>query len=217
MTRDDSRPYGRDNRMHSKLAPSRIENRRDATRRREVPPTPDPDPAINLSDVIEGHVHEEDSRGWYDPSDAAAREQAKIQRGEPYGNGNGHYTYGDNTYSTGTGGSRPAQPVDDSGYDVNPYMGAPAGELSRQDQYLLLMHTIQLYDDDWRLANIRTSSKKNWLVAFLIPRNKAIDLQQALKKQIVLRITVDSRGNTDVAMPKRRGLLGRLLNWLRGS
>ena len=111
------------------------------------------------------------------------------------------------------------RPYEAEVYDEPPYPShhtAP-GELSKQEQQLLLMHTIQLYDDEWRLSCIRTTSPKGWLVAYLTPRDKSLTLQQAISKQVALRIKVDSRGNTDVSLPKKRGFLRRLITWLRGE
>jgi hypothetical protein len=113
-------------------------------------------------------------------------------------------------------------------YEAYPqYESAPAsstptpamstGEMSRQEQYQLLIHNIQLRDDEWKLLNIRANSSKNWLVAYLVPRNKQIDLKKAISTQQVLTITIDARGNTEVREPQRRSLPRRLFAWVFGG
>ncbi len=92
-----------------------------------------------------------------------------------------------------------------------------AGRLPIQERQLLLMHTIQLYDDKWKLAGIRANQRKNWLQAYLTPRNKRVELKEAISRNQVLIITVDSRGNTEVKEPKKPRFWRRVINWLFGS
>jgi len=92
-----------------------------------------------------------------------------------------------------------------------------AGRLPIQERQLLLMHTIQLYDDKWKLAGIRANQRKNWLQAYLTPRNKRLELKEAISRNQVLIITVDSRGNTEVKEPPKPRFWRRLVNWLFGS
>ncbi len=91
------------------------------------------------------------------------------------------------------------------------------GALSMQERQQLLMHTIQLYDDKWKLAGIRANQRKNWLQGYLTPRNKHIDLKEAISKNRVLIITIDSRGNTDINEPKKPGPWRRLTWWIFGG
>jgi hypothetical protein len=91
------------------------------------------------------------------------------------------------------------------------------GGLMKQEQYQMLMQSIQLYGDEWKLATIRSDAKSNRLIAYLVPRNKRLDLKTAISKQKVLRIMIDSRGNTDIQEPTRRGPLGLLTAWFRGG
>ncbi len=81
----------------------------------------------------------------------------------------------------------------------------PPGELSKKERHQLLMHTIQLYDVEWKLGGIRADEQHKWLIAYLMPRNKRLDLKTALSRGRVLKITIDSRGNTDIQEPKKRG------------
>lgn len=92
-----------------------------------------------------------------------------------------------------------------------------AGRLPIQERQLLLMHTIQLYDDKWKLAGIRANQRKNWLQAYLTPRNKRVELKEAISRNQVLIITVDSHGNTEVKEPPKPRFWRRLINWLFGS
>ncbi len=78
-----------------------------------------------------------------------------------------------------------------------------------------LMRTIQLYSQDWKLGGIRAFDNK--LVAHLIPRQRTIDLRDAIYRGQTLIITVDSRGNTYVKEPTRRSFIRRLFCWLFGG
>jgi hypothetical protein len=89
--------------------------------------------------------------------------------------------------------------------------------LSIQERHQLLIHTIQLYEEEWKLAGIRANPKNNRLQAFLIPRNKKFDLKEAISKNQALIITIDPRGNTEVREPKKFGLLKKIVNWLIGD
>jgi len=89
--------------------------------------------------------------------------------------------------------------------------------LSNQERHQILMHAVQLYDDEWRLGAIRANAETRRLTAYLIPRNKRLDLKTAISKQQVLMITVDQRGNTDIKEPKKRGVFRSLASWLRGE
>jgi hypothetical protein len=90
-------------------------------------------------------------------------------------------------------------------------------ELSTQERHQLLMHTIQLYGDYWKLAGIRANERRNRLEAYLVPRNKQIELKEAMSKNQALIIFIDNRGNTDVREPKKRGLLHRFFTWVFGA
>lgn len=92
---------------------------------------------------------------------------------------------------------------------------AISSALLKQEQYQMLMQTIQLYCDEWKLATIRSDSKTNRLVAYLVPRNKRIDLKTAMSKQQVLRILIDNKGNIDIQEPPARR--GGPFGWFRGS
>jgi hypothetical protein len=90
-------------------------------------------------------------------------------------------------------------------------------ELSTKERHQLLMHTIQLYDDRWKLAGVRANERKNRLEAYLVPRNKQVELKEAMSRNQALIIYIDSRGNTDVREPKKRSLLHRFFTWLFGA
>jgi hypothetical protein len=90
-------------------------------------------------------------------------------------------------------------------------------QLTKKERHQLLMHTVQLYDDVWKLAGIRANQQANILVAYLTPRNKRLDLKTAISRHQVLLITIDDRGNTDVKEPKKRGPWRRLVAWLYGE
>ena len=77
-------------------------------------------------------------------------------------------------------------------------------ELSKAERHQILIDTIKLYDEDWQLARIWARGETNWLVAYLVPRDKRMDLSTALRKNKALTIIIDSRGNTQVKLPKRR-------------
>jgi len=89
--------------------------------------------------------------------------------------------------------------------------------LSIQERHQLLMRTVELYDDEWKLAGIRANEKKSRLEAYLTPRSKRIELREAISKNQVLIIMIDCQGNTDVREPKRQGPWRRLTTWLFGS
>lgn len=89
-------------------------------------------------------------------------------------------------------------------------------ELSPSDQYQLLLYNIQLYDDDWKLARIRGTEQDRWMRAYLIPRHRKMEWEEARQRGQVLQIAIDNRGNTVIREPKKPGLPRRLLNWLYG-
>lgn len=89
--------------------------------------------------------------------------------------------------------------------------------LSMQERYILLMRAIELHDDVWRLASIRANEEKDRLEAYLIPRNKRIELKQAIHRNQFMVITIDRLGNTTIKQPRREGLLRRLWHWLFGG
>ncbi len=89
--------------------------------------------------------------------------------------------------------------------------------LSIQERHELLIHTISLYEDRWRLAGIQANPKTNRLQAYLLPRNRQIDLKEAISKDLALSITVDPRGSTIVKEPKSHGLFARIKRWLWGD
>lgn len=90
-------------------------------------------------------------------------------------------------------------------------------ELSVQERHQLLIRTIELYDDVWKLAGIRANEKRNRVEAYLIPRDRRIDLKEAISKNLALIITVDTRGNTDIHEPKSKGPLRKFTTWLFGD
>ncbi|MBN1681466.1 MAG: hypothetical protein JW966_14390 [Anaerolineae bacterium] len=108
-------------------------------------------------------------------------------------------------------------PVQAEGYQEPFEHDMSANHLSYKERQELLIHTIQLYDDEWKLAGIRANLKKDWLVAYLVPRARRLDLRTAISRQQVLVITVDNRGNTDIKEPKKRGVWRMLTNWLYGQ
>lgn len=89
--------------------------------------------------------------------------------------------------------------------------------LSMQERYILLMRAIELHDDVWRLASIRANEEKDRLEAYLIPRNKRIELKQAIHRNQFMVITIDRLGNTTIKQPRREGWLRRLWHWLFGG
>lgn len=91
-----------------------------------------------------------------------------------------------------------------------------AVELSKKERYQLLMHTVQLHEDDWKLASIR-ALPGNRMAAYLTPRNRHLDLRTAFNRQQILVITLDQLGNTDIKEPPPRNWLQRFLDWLRGG
>jgi hypothetical protein len=92
-----------------------------------------------------------------------------------------------------------------------------AHNLSQRERHELLMHTIALYDEEWKLGGIRANEHANWLVAYLTPRGKHIDLKTAIKKRQALIIAIDNLGNTNIKEPKKRGLWRLLTSWLYGD
>jgi hypothetical protein len=89
--------------------------------------------------------------------------------------------------------------------------------LSVQERHRLLIHTISLYETDWKLAGIRANPKNDHVQAFLIPRNRKYNLKEAISRNQALMITIDPRGNTEIKEPKKKGLLRRFINWLWGE
>jgi hypothetical protein len=117
---------------------------------------------------------------------------------------------------------------DDPGESEVPYLDTPPppsrstppperNKLSAQERHELLMHTIALYDDEWKLAGIRAKEEANRLTAYLTPRTKKWDLKTAMAKKQVLVIKIDNQGNTDIVEPQQAGLWGRLTAWLFGG
>jgi len=98
-------------------------------------------------------------------------------------------------------------------YDPEP----ESNMLTMQERYILLMRTIELHDDAWRLASIRSNEAKERLEAYLIPRNKRLELKEAIHRNQFMVITIDRLGNTTIKEPKREGPLRRLLRWLFGG
>jgi hypothetical protein len=108
----------------------------------------------------------------------------------------------------------PGEPPNDSVAELR----ARGSELSKQECTQLLIDTIQLFDDVWKLASIRSNERNNWMIAYLVPRNKKhLDLRTAISKRQVLVITIDEMGNTDIREPQKRGLWQRLTAWLVGE
>jgi hypothetical protein len=89
--------------------------------------------------------------------------------------------------------------------------------LSIKERHQLLIHTIALYETEWKLAGIRANPKNDYLQAFLIPRNRKYDLKEAISRNQALVVTIDPRGNTEVKEPKKKGLLKRFIHWLWGD
>jgi hypothetical protein len=89
--------------------------------------------------------------------------------------------------------------------------------LSIKERHQLLIHTISLYEDEWKLAGIRANPKNDHVQAFLIPRNRKYNLKEAISRNQALVITIDPRGNTEVKEPKKKGLLRRFISWLWGD
>jgi hypothetical protein len=89
--------------------------------------------------------------------------------------------------------------------------------LTMQERYILLMRAIELHDDVWRLASIRANEEKDRLEAYLIPRNKRLELKQAIHRNQFMVITIDRLGNTTIKQPRREGLLRRIWRWLFGG
>lgn len=89
--------------------------------------------------------------------------------------------------------------------------------LSMQERYVVLMRAIELHDDVWRLASIRSNEAKERLEAYLIPRNKRLELKEAIHRNQFMVITIDRLGNTTIKEPKRPGPMRRLLGWLFGG
>lgn len=100
-----------------------------------------------------------------------------------------------------------------TGYDPEP----ESNMLTMQERYILLMRTIELHNDDWRPASIRSNEAKERLEAYLIPRNKRMELKEAIHRNRFMVITIDRLGNTTIKEPKREGPLRRLLRWLFGG
>jgi hypothetical protein len=97
-----------------------------------------------------------------------------------------------------------------------PAVAAPF-RLSIKERHQLLIHTIALYETEWKLAGIRANPKNDHVQAFLIPRNRKYNLKEAISRNQALVITIDPRGNTEVKEPKKRGLLRRFISWLWGD
>jgi hypothetical protein len=89
--------------------------------------------------------------------------------------------------------------------------------LTMQERYVVLMRAIELHDDAWRLASIRSNEAKERLEAYLIPRNKRMELKEAIHRNQFMVITIDRLGNTTIKEPKRAGPMRRLLRWLFGG
>lgn len=94
---------------------------------------------------------------------------------------------------------------------------ATTSDLSKRELNELLMSMVQHYDDEWKLASVRANPQSNGLTAYLVPRDRRVDLRTAISRQEVLIIIIDSRGNTDVREPKKRGLLRTLTSWFTGG
>ncbi len=97
-----------------------------------------------------------------------------------------------------------------------PAVPAP-DSLSIQERHQLLIHTISLYEAEWKLAGIRANPKNDRLQAFLIPRGRKYDLKEAMSRNQALVITIDPRGNTEIKEPKKAGPLKRFVRWLWGD
>jgi hypothetical protein len=98
-----------------------------------------------------------------------------------------------------------------------PQPPADPGTLSIQERHQLLIRTIQLYEEEWKLAGIRANPKNNCLQAFLIPRHKQLDLKEAVSKNQALVVIIDPRGNIEIKEPKKPNPLRRLGQWFSGE
>lgn len=90
------------------------------------------------------------------------------------------------------------------------------GWLTPQQRYHLLMHTVKLFEGEWKLKAIQSSKTNNDIIACLTPRHSTMDLREAMRRRRLLTIHLDPFGNTKIREPKRRGLL-RALTWWFGS
>ncbi|NDJ78418.1 MAG: hypothetical protein GYB65_19385 [Chloroflexi bacterium] len=198
-------------------APTRLASSRSGPKRKLVPkpvsppPTPQPEPA---PDIIDDPVYGTSSEGIFDAH------RTGVHRRDSHQNGTHRYDNGQR-YDEG---SPPAEAHDlepdrmmpESTPEPDP-LARPTGELSKKERHQLLMHTIQLYDDEWKLAGIRADEEHNWLIALLVPRGKRIDLRSAISKREVLKIIIDSRGNTNIQEPRKRGPFRKLTSWFTGD
>ncbi|MBI5960447.1 MAG: hypothetical protein HY866_17025, partial [Chloroflexi bacterium] len=135
------------------------------------------------------------------------------------------YQVGESKYASATPAVQPAParpqvitPVNRSPQIESQSSGETDGNgLSLQERHQLLIHTIGLYSDEWKLAGIRANAQRNRLEAYLVPLNHHMDLKQAISKNIALLIMIDCQGNTDIREPKPKGPLRRLGGWFFGG
>ncbi|MBN1203166.1 MAG: hypothetical protein JXJ20_15050 [Anaerolineae bacterium] len=113
----------------------------------------------------------------------------------------------------------PPQPVSAEMAGAYAVQGAPSKlrPTERFQMFQMLMHAVELHDDEWRLAGIHADERKRALIAYLVPRNTRMDLKTAYSRRQVKRIMIDSRGNTAIQDPPRRGFFGLFRSWLFGD
>jgi hypothetical protein len=214
-----------DHRAPTRLAPQRPDPAWGRTSVRRTPPPISARPArmpevadYRVPDYVVEEVEEED----YDDRSAVDAPPAHVT----YAGGHDTYDYAaDSTYEAPAAEreSPPAYHNPDPGYrsyapradrsDIGHHVGA----LSMVERQQLLMHTVRLYNDQWKLAGIRSNPKNNWLIAYLTPKNRRLGLKEAISKNKVLIITIDIRGNTDINEPEKRGFFRTLTAWITGD
>jgi hypothetical protein len=160
-----------------------------------LPPDPDTD------DVIEGEVYEE--------YEAPARDYRPEEEEQP------GWTVDDTQPMMRVFAAQRRPPV--LAPEPEPLAEPEPFRLSIKERHQLLIHTISLYEADWKMAGIRANPKNDHVQAFLIPRNRKYNLKEAISRNQALVITIDPRGNTEIKEPKKRGLLRRFINWLWGE
>ncbi|MCD4686914.1 MAG: hypothetical protein K8S97_13365 [Anaerolineae bacterium] len=80
--------------------------------------------------------------------------------------------------------------------------------LSVQERYDILLHTIALYQADWKLSRVRAHEESGQLQAFLISRHRPMSIREAHECDQLLIIVVDTEGNTEIREPSGRNLKG---------
>ena len=164
------------------------------------PPYLPPDPGAE--DVIEGEVYEYD--------DPAPAPDCQMDDEQP------NWTIDDTQPMMRVFAAGRAREPEPAPEPEPPAVPGPF-RLSIKERHQLLIHTIALYETEWKLAGIRANPKNDHLQAFLIPRNRKYNLKEAISRNQALVVTIDPRGNTEVKEPKKKGLLKRFIHWLWGD